>query len=107
MRIGLTLTYVPYMLVEIPSNLLLKKIGPRLLLPTMVVSWGLVAALQNQVKSYGGFVAVRLILGFCEGEITILIFLPILGLTCVEAGCILEWYFTCPASTAARTFNFV
>ncbi|KAK6369286.1 hypothetical protein LTS17_009626 [Exophiala oligosperma] len=66
-KVAITTTYVPYMLVEIPSNLLLKKIGPRRLIPFLCVSWGLVSALQCQVTSFGGFVAARFFLGLTEG----------------------------------------
>lgn len=55
------------MLVEIPSNLVLRKFGPRRLIPCLCVSWGLVSALQSQVTSFGGFVAARFFLGLTEG----------------------------------------
>ena len=65
--LAVTITYIPYMLVEIPSNLLLKKVGPKIALPLMCTSWGIVTTLQSQVKSFGGLVACRFFLGFCEG----------------------------------------
>lgn len=65
--IALTVTYVPYIVAELPSNLLLKvrifylkvytanktdtefrkAVGPNLMLPTMLTLWGIVTTLQG------------------------------------------------------------
>ncbi|KAG6810625.1 hypothetical protein H0H93_014850 [Arthromyces matolae] len=65
--VALTVTYVPYIVAELPSNLLLKTVGPNLMLPTMLTMWGVITALQGVVKSYGGLLACRFFLGLCEG----------------------------------------
>jgi len=57
----------PYIAAELPSNLLLRKIGPKLLMPTLLTSWGIIVTLQGLVSSYGGLVAVRCLLGLIEG----------------------------------------
>jgi len=50
---------------QVPSNLLLNYMGrPALYLGFFVTAWGLVSALTSQVKSYGGIVACRFLLGF-------------------------------------------
>jgi MFS family permease len=64
---AITLTYVPYIVAELPSNLVLKKIGPRIMLPGMVFAWGIVTTLQSLVKTYSGLLACRFFLGLCEG----------------------------------------
>jgi MFS family permease len=64
---ALTVTYVPYILAELPSNLILSRIGPRILLPTICILWGLVSSLQSQVSSYDGLLACRFFLGLVEG----------------------------------------
>ena len=61
------MTYVPYILAELPSNLILAKVGPRILLPFLCVSWGIVTTFQSQVKTFGGLVACRFFLGLLEG----------------------------------------
>ena len=38
---------VPYILMEIPMNLLMKRIGANITLPTMVILWGIVCACQG------------------------------------------------------------
>lgn len=66
---ALTVTYVPYILMEIPMNLLMKRIGANITLPTMVILWGIVCACQGAVKTYGGLIACRFFLGAMEGGI--------------------------------------
>ncbi|KAK0504501.1 major facilitator superfamily domain-containing protein [Armillaria luteobubalina] len=66
---ALTITYVPYMLIELPSNLLLRIIGPNYLLPTLLTVWGIVTTLQGVVTSYGGLLACRFFLGLFEGGV--------------------------------------
>ncbi|KAF5364845.1 hypothetical protein D9757_011276 [Collybiopsis confluens] len=65
--IALTVTYVPYIAAELPSNLLLKAVGPNLMLPTMLTIWGIVTTLQGVVKTYGGLLACRFFIGLFEG----------------------------------------
>ncbi|KAJ3910154.1 major facilitator superfamily domain-containing protein [Lentinula edodes] len=67
--IALTVTYVPYIVAELPSNLMLKAVGPNLMLPTMLTLWGIVSTLQGIVKSYSGLLACRFFLGLCEGGV--------------------------------------
>ncbi|EDN03450.1 conserved hypothetical protein [Histoplasma mississippiense (nom. inval.)] len=64
---AITVTYVPYIVTELPSNLLIKKIGPRILLPALCVCWGIVTTLQSQVNNYSGLIAARFFLGMLEG----------------------------------------
>ncbi|ODM22581.1 hypothetical protein SI65_00170 [Aspergillus cristatus] len=64
---GLSILFVGYILMMTPSNLLLNYVGhPSLYLGFFVCAWGLVSALTSQVKSYGGIVACRFIMGFVE-----------------------------------------
>lgn len=65
--VALTVTYVPYTVAELPSNLLLKYVGPDLMLPTMVTLWGVVCTLQGVVHDYSGLLACRFFLGLLEG----------------------------------------
>ncbi|KAF5355607.1 hypothetical protein D9757_012906 [Collybiopsis confluens] len=67
--IALTVTYVPYIFAELPSNLVLKAVGPNLLLPTLLTLWGIVTTLQGVVTTYGGLLACRFFLGLFEGGV--------------------------------------
>ncbi|KAI0068668.1 MFS general substrate transporter [Artomyces pyxidatus] len=66
-NIGLAAFFTIYILVEIPSNWVLKKVGPSRWLPFLVIIWGIVATLTGLIESFGGLVAVRLVLGASEG----------------------------------------
>lgn len=68
-RIALTILYVPYILAEIPSNLLVKKVGANTFLPVLVTIWGIVATLQGIVVNKEGLWADRFFLGLTEGGI--------------------------------------
>jgi len=65
--VALTVTYVPYIAMELPSNLLMKRFGANRTLPYMVTLWGVVCACQGAVKSYHGLLACRFFLGALEG----------------------------------------
>ncbi|KAJ7592019.1 major facilitator superfamily domain-containing protein [Mycena floridula] len=67
--IALTVTYVPYIAAELPSNLLLKTVGPNLVLPTMLTMWGLVTLFQGFVTNYQGLLVCRFFLGLFEGGV--------------------------------------
>ncbi|PBK63053.1 MFS general substrate transporter, partial [Armillaria solidipes] len=67
--IALTVTYITNLATELPSNLLLRVIGPNYLLPTILISWGVVTTLQGVVTSYGGLLACRFFLGVFEGGV--------------------------------------
>lgn len=62
---GLSILFVGYLLMQVPSNLMLNYMGrPSLYIGTCVVVWGFVSALTSQVQSYSGIVACRFFLGF-------------------------------------------
>jgi len=53
-------------LFEIPCNIVLKRTTPRSWLPTLMLSWGVVATLMGVTQSFSGFLAVRFFLGVTE-----------------------------------------
>ncbi|KAJ6613475.1 MFS transporter [Mycena sp. CBHHK59/15] len=63
----LTVFYATYLLVEIPSNLVLKKMKPNRWIPILVCAWGAITTLTALVKNFGGLIAIRMCLGLCEG----------------------------------------
>ncbi|KAF8883333.1 MFS general substrate transporter [Gymnopilus junonius] len=66
-EICVTVLFVPYIVAELPSNLLLKRIGPRVVMPTLLTIWGIMVTLQGLVTSFAGLVVVRTLLGLVEG----------------------------------------
>lgn len=72
---GLTIFFIGYILFEVVWNIILKRIGPKVWLPTVTFVWGIVATLQGVVVYNGGssgvagFFVVRFILGVTEGAL--------------------------------------
>ncbi|KAK4502281.1 hypothetical protein PRZ48_005706 [Zasmidium cellare] len=66
-NIALAVFYVPYICVDVPSNLILKYCKAGLYLPALLTCWGIVSTFMGFVKSYGGLIAARFFLGLCEG----------------------------------------
>ncbi|KAK0669908.1 major facilitator superfamily domain-containing protein [Cercophora samala] len=64
---GLAVFYATYIASELPSNLLLKKITPKIWLPLLTVVWGVVTMCLGFVRNFGSFFAVRAVLGLAEG----------------------------------------
>ncbi|KAI7941672.1 hypothetical protein MJO29_013746 [Puccinia striiformis f. sp. tritici] len=64
---ALTVTFIPYILIELPSNLLVHKIGAGIQIPLTVTIWGLITCLQGLVTSYRGLLVSRFFLGLVEG----------------------------------------
>jgi sugar phosphate permease len=64
---ALSIFYIIYLLVEVPSNILLKRIGPRWYLPALVVGFGIVSMCTAFVKTYEGLLVARVFLGIFEG----------------------------------------
>ncbi|KAK3317089.1 inner membrane transporter yfaV [Apodospora peruviana] len=65
-NLGNQLMFMSIVLVEIPSNIVLQKVGPRKWIACQVLAFGLVASLQIFVNGRTGFLVSRLVLGFCE-----------------------------------------
>jgi MFS family permease len=66
-QIAVAVLFVPYVLIEVPSNLLLKKFRPSRWLAFIMIGWGIVSTLTGIVQSYAGLVATRVLLGLLEG----------------------------------------
>jgi hypothetical protein len=47
------ITISPYIAAELPANLLLRKIGPKTLMPALLTLWGVMVTLQGKLSIYG------------------------------------------------------
>ncbi|KAI1853753.1 hypothetical protein JX266_001737 [Neoarthrinium moseri] len=65
-NVGNSLLSAGIVLLEIPSNILLQRIGPKTWLSCQILAWGLVSTFQNFITNYAGFLTTRLLLGLCE-----------------------------------------
>ncbi|OTB07793.1 hypothetical protein M426DRAFT_267012 [Hypoxylon sp. CI-4A] len=63
---GVSLLWFGIVLLEIPSNIVLHRIGPHYWIPLQVVFWGILEVLQMFVRNAGGWYAARLFLGLAE-----------------------------------------
>jgi MFS family permease len=68
-NIALLVFYVPYILVDVPSNWILKKVKAGIYLPALITAWGLVCTFIGFTKSFSGLVVARILLGLFEGGI--------------------------------------
>lgn len=58
--------FIGYFLFEIPSNLILHKVGARVWIARILLSWGFVASMTGLVQSVHQLYAARIVLGFAE-----------------------------------------
>jgi 4-hydroxybenzoate polyprenyltransferase len=63
---AVTLFFVPYTLLEIPSNIVLKLMRPSRWIAILMFAWGMVMTLMGLINSYGGLLAGRFFLGVAE-----------------------------------------
>ncbi|KAH9213356.1 MFS transporter [Leptodontidium sp. 2 PMI_412] len=65
-NVGSQLLSAGIVLLEIPSNIILQKVGPRPWLSVQILAWGLVATFQAFITNYASYLATRLLLGLLE-----------------------------------------
>ncbi|ODN91409.1 hypothetical protein L198_05923 [Cryptococcus wingfieldii CBS 7118] len=65
-NIGSSLLWLGVVLLEIPSNVVLQRVGPHRWIPIQIIIWGLAETLTYKVSSKGGWYAARLFLGLLE-----------------------------------------
>ena len=63
---GAGIFFIGYFLFEVPSNLILERVGARRWIARIMVSWGLVSGATAFVTGGNGFIAMRLLLGIAE-----------------------------------------
>jgi MFS family permease len=90
--VGAGLFYVTYILLEVPSNLILSRVGARRWIARIMFTWGVVAAGMGLVRTPAQLYTMRLLLGAAEAGFTPGI---IYYLSC--------WY---PRSDRARAMSF-
>ena len=63
---GASLFFVGYCLLEVPSNIILARVGARRWIARIVISWGLVASAMAFVRTPTQFYGLRVLLGVAE-----------------------------------------
>ena len=64
--LGAGIFFIGYALLEVPSNLILARVGARRWIARIMISWGLVAAAMALVRTPAQFYSLRLLLGVTE-----------------------------------------
>ncbi|KAK3389817.1 major facilitator superfamily transporter [Podospora didyma] len=63
----LSILYVGYILMQVPSNILINRISrPSLYISAVMIVWGLISTCTGIVTGFGSMVATRFLLGFVE-----------------------------------------
>lgn len=64
---AVSVLFITYVLIEVPSNLLLKRFTPSRWIAIIMVVWGIISTLTGIVQNFAGLVVCRLLLGLVEG----------------------------------------
>lgn len=65
-NIALFMFFVPYLLLEVPCNIILKKLRPSVWLSSIMLAWGVITVCQGLTRSFAGLVICRVLLGVFE-----------------------------------------
>src|SRR2546430_13503948 len=63
---GAGIFFIGYVLFEVPSNLIMERVGARLWIARIMVTWGIISASMMFVKTPFSFYALRFLLGLAE-----------------------------------------
>jgi MFS transporter, ACS family, tartrate transporter len=64
--LGFGIFYLGYILFEVPSNLLMRRVGARIWIARIMITWGLVSASMLFARNIWEFYALRVLLGVAE-----------------------------------------
>lgn len=64
--LGAGIFFLGYFLFEVPSNLILDKVGARIWIARVMITWGLISGLMAFVQGVAGFYILRFLLGVAE-----------------------------------------
>ncbi|WP_282374885.1 MFS transporter [Pseudomonas sp. PS01302] len=64
--VGAGLFFLSYALLEVPSNLIMSRVGPRFWMTRILITWGLLSAGMAFIQGETSFYVMRLLLGMAE-----------------------------------------
>src|SRR6266481_4340914 len=64
--LGAGIFFLGYFVFEVPSNILMEKVGARLWIARIMITWGIISSAMIFVNSKWIFYGLRLLLGFAE-----------------------------------------
>lgn len=96
--LGAGLFFIGYALLEVPSNLIAYRVGPRRWIARIAISWGTVSALMMFVQGEYSFYFLRLLLGVCEaGLFPALMYVMTLWYAQEDRSTAVGWLYLAPA----------
>ena len=96
--LGAGIFFLGYALLEVPSNLLAHRIGPRRWIARIAVSWGLLSAGMMFVAGEWSFYTMRVLLGIAEaGLFPALMYMVTLWFATADRPVAIGWIYTAPA----------
>ncbi|EXJ93823.1 hypothetical protein A1O1_02216 [Capronia coronata CBS 617.96] len=69
--IAVGILYVGYILMQVPSNMVLTKLRPSIYLPSCMAIWGVISACTGLVHNAWNLYLIRFLLGFVEAPFTV------------------------------------
>ncbi|KAF5011453.1 hypothetical protein FDECE_2442 [Fusarium decemcellulare] len=66
-NVALLIFFIPYIITEIPSNAIIRRVGTQKYLAILITSWGAIAMCFGFINSYGQLITLRVLLGIFEG----------------------------------------
>lgn len=82
-NIALFVFFVPYILFEVPSNIILKRLAPSTWLSLIMVLWGISTVGMGLVNNFEGLVAMRVLLGLFEAGL--FPGMPLAAFNCIDS----------------------
>ncbi|KAI0479472.1 allantoate permease [Xylariaceae sp. FL0804] len=103
-NLATSILFVGYLLMQLPSNLLITRVRPSLYLGAVIAVWGAISTAQASTQSFGGLVACRFFLGFAEAPLFPgAVFLMSTWYTRAELAHRLAWFYS--GSSLANAFG--
>ena len=65
-NVALFIFFIPYILFEVPSNLVIKKLAPSTWLALIIFFWGIATIGMGLINTFGGLIGMRVLLGLFE-----------------------------------------
>ncbi|KAL8693391.1 MAG: hypothetical protein Q9218_001783 [Villophora microphyllina] len=65
-NVALQVFFIPYILFEVPSNILIRKVAPSAWISVNMTCWGIITVCMGLTRSYTGLVICRFLLGIFE-----------------------------------------
>lgn len=64
---AISVLFIGYITMQIPANIILNRLGkPSIFITVIMTVWGIISTCTGAVQSYGGLLAIRILLGFVE-----------------------------------------